>query len=138
MKVQCVVDRPDAEATEALVSAKMYVPGRMTYGVKIGREYLVYGLHLWRSIPFVYVLTSTEVTIHLTNVPLSLFEVTDERVSRFWKVRHWPDGDVTLWPTSLYQDYYIEDLFDGKEVIVQDFQRLRRVLEAEADEAGYL
>ncbi len=138
MKVRCIADRPDAKATEALVAAKMYWSGRMTYGVKVDREYLVYGMHLWQSIPFVYVLTSTEVTIHLTNVPLSLFEITDERVSRFWKVRYWPDGDVTLWPSSLYQDFYIEDLVEGKEAVVQDFQRLRRVMEAEADEAGYL
>jgi hypothetical protein len=46
--------------------------------------------------------------------------------------------NASPWPTSLYQDYYIEDLWEGKEAVVQDFQRLRRVLEAEADEGGYI
>jgi hypothetical protein len=133
MEVRCIADLPDGNVADTLVAAKLFFPGRQVYGVKVGQEYLVYGMQFWRNIPYVFVLTSTDVAIHLSAVPLSLFEISNNRVSRFWNVRHWPDGDVTMWPPLLYQDFLTEDLYDGKREVVEAFQRLRRVMEAEAE-----
>ena len=63
--------------------------------------------------------------------PLELFKITDGRAPRFWEVRLWEGGAVTLWPPSFYRDYYHDDLSEEVLSVVTDFNLVRARMESE-------
>ena len=71
---------------------------------------------------------------HLATVPLCLFEVVDDRISRHWIIRSWDDGTVALWPRSFFSEFYRDDLSEGMPDVAADYERVKRLIEAEASE----
>jgi hypothetical protein len=132
MKVRCVADHPNTDQVQTLESARLAFPGQQ-YGVTKNKEYYVYGVHTFNGIPHVYVNLRSADSPQLVSVPLLLFEVIDGHVSRSWEVRHWPDGDLTLWPPPLYEDFFAESVSDGIPEYFEKFDRLRKVIETEAE-----
>lgn len=106
-----------------------YRAGKQVFKVIVGREYLVYGMFFQAGVPWVQLL---EEFGYIYPVPLCLFEIVDGRVSKYWKVRYDEKG-VTLWPPSFSREFYLDDLIEGKREILEDFQRVREMIEQEAN-----
>ncbi len=92
--------------------------------LQVGNRYPVLGLQydvgsiIWGTGAWVQVPIARD---RLLFAPLYLFEIVDARPSRHWHIRHWPDGAVTLWPSSFYQEYFHGDLEVGKEQAIETF-----------------
>jgi hypothetical protein len=112
-------------------------PEKRSFAVVPGREYIVLGLivdsspHSDTRGAWVDVLMEPEIPT-IISVPLCLFEIVDPRVSRYWEIRVSPEGNIRLWPSSFYREYYHSDLSDRDLEIVKDFWRTYALLEAEA------
>ncbi len=132
MIVKCISQYPTDEQLKDL--GPRFFKNR-TFHVTVGKEYVVLGLgvavkpHSCGLGPSVEIVTDYG---HLTDNPLCLFQIVDGTASRHWEVRETQAGIITLWPSSFYKEYYHDDLSEGVPEVVEDFKRVRALIEAEA------
>lgn len=127
MKVKCISLAPNKQQIEQL--GKYYYPGKQEFYLTVGQIYVVFGMQILGGIPWLELASDTN---YLFSVPLCLFEIIDARVSQYWEVHMDRDGNLLIWPSSFYRDYYYDDLAEGIKEIVEDFNHVRSLIEAEA------
>lgn len=132
MIVRCVSVLPNEEQAKLL--GDNYRPGQRTFGLEFGKEYVVFGIRIFDGMPWVEIASAASFADpgYLYPVPLFLFEIVDGGVSRYWEARRRGDAGLVLEPRSFYRDYYHDDLSEGVPEVVEDFARMRALMEAEA------
>lgn len=130
MIVKCVASLPTRDQAKRL--GEHFRPGRQEFGVIVGETYLVFSLKMLGGEPWVDIADRDAKPGYLFGAPLCLFEILDPRVPSIWEVGVSENGELKVAPSSFFQRYYHDDLFEGVESIVADFLRVRRQLEAEA------
>lgn len=130
MRIKCIASQLTVDQVSALALTHV----RQDFHVTPGREYTVIGLDL--SVGSVVQGTGVWVHLvtdfgHLTWAPLTLFEILDGRVSRYWVARSGPEG-LTLWPQALYREFFHDDLSEDIPEVVATFKRVVEELEAES------
>ena len=107
---------PEDEAALLTVGA-----GYVVIGLQYEVNSIIWGTGAWVQLP---------VAERIVCAPLCLFHLVDRRPSALWETRQWEDGSLTMWPPSLYRDYYHDDLRKGDLTVRQDFlavcERLRQ------------
>ena len=103
MRVKCI-------KTAITVSNKKIINNDISSYMVIGTIFLVYGLRFSLNVTYVYIYDGD----HLLEVPLELFEIIDENVSVFWKVKT-ENGEVTLWPELFSEDEFLENFSEREE-----------------------
>jgi len=126
MRIKCIALLPNDEQAKYLGIGKHYYPGSMVFNLRLGQEYIVYGISFLGGAAWVQIANPSNTYVY--SVPLCLFEITDGTVSKYWVARVDQDGDVFLWPASFYKPYYHDDLTEGVLEIVEDFQRVRQLI----------
>jgi hypothetical protein len=134
MIVRCVSQYPNQKQLD-LLGAK-FLRDR-TFQVTVGKEYIVFGLtigiepdYAGRGL-FIHHLSDSPLG-YVVSTPACLFEIVDGTASRYWEVRLHNQGTITLWPSSFYREYYHDDLTSLVPEVIQDFERVRKTIEAEA------
>ncbi|MFX1412134.1 MAG: hypothetical protein ACFFA6_17475 [Promethearchaeota archaeon] len=128
MRVKCIGLLPNEQQAKQL--GPYYFPGEQAFhGLIVGTEYIVFGLEILGGMPWIQL--SLEDENYLFSAPLCLFAIVDGRVSRYWEARV-KNGNLLLWPTSFYREYYHDQLFEGFQDVVEDFERVRALIETEA------
>lgn len=132
MRVLCRSEYPDEEQLRQL-GKKFY--RRQTFGLEVGKDYVVVGLSLFREshfgrLPLVEFFDGD----HLISAPIILFEISRPRVSGHWLTRTWEDGDLTLWPSLLYEDFFHDRFSDYEPEARAAFMELYEVLKAEDEQ----
>ena len=132
MKVKCVQPYPTPEQIERLGDFHK----KQAFGVTVGNVYLVLALEFHIKLPGF----GTGVMIqfldddgHIGFAPLFLFEIVDGRPSKHWECRFRENGSLTLQPPSFYREYYHDDLSEDVPEVVEDFKRVRALLESESE-----
>lgn len=125
MRLKCIALLPNDKEAK-LLGKSHYYPGRMEFGLKLGHEYIVYGMTFLDGVPWVEI--ANQANTYVYSVPLCLFEIVDGTVSKYWVARFHQNGDFLLWPPSFYTPYYHDDLTDGVPEIVEDFLRVQRLI----------
>lgn len=128
MKIKGVRLLPNKQQAKRL--GRNYYPGQQTFDVEIGKEYVVYCLEIIGGMVWVDYDSGTE---RMSISPLCLFEVIDGRVSKCWELRLTEEGNVLFRPPSFYQEFFHDDLAEGVPEIVSEYQRVRALLEQEAN-----
>ena len=134
MRVRCI----NEELTEEEVKATGLPPGR--WDLTVGKEYLVLGITIPLGNPAHPRGVGLEIERDggtVLTIPLALFEITDDRVSRFWKARvlETPVGRcLCLWPEEFYATYFFDDLSEGFPEVVRTYLAVRERLEREFEE----
>ena len=133
MKVRCNgTSLSDAQQAE-LGTDRRFNP---KYDVKVGKSYLVLALSFIRNSPYF----GSSAIVQIVNesqecqiMPVSLFEIIDPSVSKYWKARSMGNGELKLWPQEFYADFFHDDLSECKPATVQVFERVVKRLESEAE-----
>jgi len=111
---------------------QLYVLGKNAeaknhFAISIGKDYVVFGLTFsYNNMEigcFVQILSDNE---HLVHVPVILFDIVDSRLSSYWEIKTFPDGDITLWPSSFYREYYHDDLTEDVKDVIEDFNIVKQ------------
>ena len=131
MIVKCIAELPTRDQAKRL--GEHYRGSKQSFGLVLGMEYIVFALTILGGEPWVEVTDSELDPGYLWGVPLCLFEIVNPRLSVLWEARIANNGELTLEPPSLSRRNYHDDLFEGVEEVVEDFRRVRRELEKEAD-----
>jgi hypothetical protein len=110
--------------------------GKQDFHLTIGSQYLVFGIQFAIDSE----LHGTGVWLHLVSdhghlswAPISLFDIVDPRVSKHWRI-HVDHYGVRLWPESFFQAFYHDDLSEDVPNVMEDFKKVRALLESEAAE----
>ncbi len=106
---------------------KMINANMETY-LKPNEEYLVLGLYIDKE-PYVYIYEDG----HLFPVPLDLFEIIDNRISKYWIIKNYKDGSIVIQPKEFFRDFFHDDLLEGNEQSVKVFNRIKNEMEKEFD-----
>jgi hypothetical protein len=132
MKVKCILTYPTTEQIQKLGDFNK----NQAFGVTVGKIYLVLALEFYIKLPGF----GTGVMIqfldddgHIGFAPLFLFDIVDDRSSKYWQARFREDGSLILQPPSFYREYYHDDLSEDLPEVVEDFKRVRALLESEAE-----
>ena len=133
MRVRCSGEYPSEELLE-LLGPDFH--RKQAFAISIGNEYLVLGMLFATGEPFGIGpwIQFKEDEGRFGQAPLSLFEIIDPRVSRFWEAVDWKNGVVGLGPPSFDRDFYMEDFMEGVPEIVEDFERVCRLMDSEFDD----
>lgn len=137
MIVECIREVPPKAQHDLL--GDQFRPNKQTFGVTLGKKYLVYGLHIRNGNIWILHHSGTD---YLLSAPLSLFSIVDEHPSSFWVVRPGFDRNgehlsllrnIQIWPELFFQKYFLADLADGIDrSLVSAFERLEEELLEEA------
>jgi len=127
MIVRCISLLPSKQQAKQL--GKYYYPDQQTFGLTIGKEYVVYCLEIHGGMAWVDLVSETN---YLFPAPLCLFEVVDGRVSKYWELRLGEDDSVLFRPPSFFKEYFHDDLAEGVPEVVEEFQKIRTLIETEA------
>ena len=131
MKVKCIATYPSAEQIARLGTG--FYP-KQDFHVTVGREYVVFGMEFYVDSSSRG--TGTWIALvsdygNLMSAPLCIFEITDARVSRFLECRNSDANVVVLWPAPFYREYFHDDLGEGVDIAVEEFKRVRSLIEGE-------
>jgi hypothetical protein len=129
MLVKCVSAVPDASQMKRL--GARYLPGRQEFGLVVGRVYTVFGLRIVDGEPWLDTVDPDREPGYLFSAPLFLFQIVDGRVPGIWQARLDSDGELRIAPPSFFAEFYFDDLFEEIPAVVEDFQRVRRLIEAD-------
>jgi len=112
------------EITEGLIS-KYDNPllAKQDFHLDIGSDYLVFGLYIQKN--GAIVIDCLNKYRHLRDYPLDLFEVVDNRVSKYWEMNISKNGDTTFLPNEYYEnEYFHDDLSEDIPEVVAKFHDL--------------
>jgi hypothetical protein len=127
MRLRCIRRVP--VSVDRVVDLAAYKrPDRTPYDLVVGEEYVAMGLGFWDAKVWIEVATAGD---FLISVPLDEFEIVSGTPSIHWKLEASGDGYVRLWPSSFYQPAYHSDLADRVPAVIDDFERVRKMLEGE-------
>jgi hypothetical protein len=99
------------------------------FNITIGRLYLVYGIQFnGDGTTYIEHLSDSG---NLSEAPLKLFKIKDGQVSKYWQMKTWVDENITLWPSLFYKEYFHDDLSEGMDDNIQNFNNLTKQLEEE-------
>jgi len=128
MKVVCIaIQRPSTSAQNSESSGQL-----IWNRLEIGRQYTVmgmsYGIDAHGSI-----LLEIPDEHYVIDAPLDLFDIVDERPSRYWLARKFGDHGLHLWPEAFYIDYFHDRLSDFDPELTAIYRELRARMESEFD-----
>jgi hypothetical protein len=113
------------DEAEAELLAGRYTPGQQAFSVRVGSEYVVYGIDLTERMPWIYIADEYE---QISPAPLCLFSVVDSRVPHVWEVHVSDEFRISLGPACLWREGFIEDLLAREPATMDEFRRLTREL----------
>ena len=124
MKVKCIGTRLSNEQARQIQDRD---GAKVDYQLTVGNEYLVLGITM--VIPNEPV--GGGVQYQILNdyggcriVPAGLFEIVDNRVSKYWRARYDEDGALMLWPDEFFSEFFHDDLSEGLAPQVEMFDKI--------------
>ena len=132
MKVRCIADKLSAEQKLILGMPESQNPN---YQITVGMIYTVLGISYQTQSNYcngIMLEIQEDQKESCISIPLSLFEVVDPRVSRYWIARQ-EKYDMTLWPKEFYTAFFHDDLTDGIKEVMEIYRRVANNIESEFD-----
>lgn len=137
MKVRCIRNIIDEELEEKVGLPKGEGPRDYSSRITIGKEYTVLSVSHFLDSGFYYgyypVLDIKDDAGTLSSLPLFLFDVIDDRPSKYWHFSYDRERKVcAMSPKSfIEEEFYHDDLSEGFPEIEADFERVCALLENE-------
>ena len=133
MRVRCISALPDRSQTQRL--GRTYIQGRQQFGLVVGKVYTVFGLRVRSGEIWIDIVDPDSYPGYLYSAPLLLFTIEDPQVPPIWEAHLNLSEELRLAPPSFFAEYYFDDLFEEVPEDVNDFLRVRKIMES-ADETA--
>ncbi|GGY12420.1 hypothetical protein [Paludibacterium paludis] len=127
MKVFCkAIQLPNRETGNELGEQRVWSH------LEIGKLYTVMGMSCGIGSPGDVSLELPD-EYYVIDAPLCLFDIVDERPSRYWRTRKFGDQGLHLWPEEFYIEYFHDRLSDFDPELTAIYRELRTRMEREFD-----
>jgi len=135
MKVKCIATSLNEEQIKLCTERQL---GHSWCSLVVGEIYPVFGL---TASPHYYGGLSYEVehglgAEYIVGVPFCLFEIVDDRPSKYWKAKRISETTLALWPEEFYAEYFHDDLSNHFPEALENFRKLKKILESEHSDPG--
>lgn len=131
MKIKCIRKKP---TDSQIIKLGRTYNNNQIFDITVGNIYTVLSVQYMYESTFFgtgIIVQIKDDQQHLSFAPICLFAIVDNRVSKYWEVFDRGDGEIQLCPPSFNQKYYHDDLSEGIPEIVEDFERVCSLLDAE-------
>lgn len=131
MKVRCIANT-GTDIPESYFLPHLGYKKEMEFNLVVGKEYVVYALYEWQGKVWYYI-CDERYTYYPIHNPAPLFEVVDNRLSKYWTVEIAANGLLTLAFEQWFAepDFY-EKLTAQKEKEVLIFDKVKYLMDIEA------
>jgi hypothetical protein len=99
-------------------------------GLDLDKIHIVYGIEKQIDKTLYFVYTGE----HITYIPDYMFEIMDDKPSKFWLEKKWVSGSITLWPELFYKEYFFEDFGEYDDVLRKEFEIVLENFEKESND----
>ena len=131
MKIRCIANT-GANLPESYFLPHLGYKKESEFQLSVGKEYIVYALYEWEGKIWYYI-CDERYTYYPIHNPAPLFEVVDNRISKYWRFKLAPNGLLTLAFEQWFSDpYFYDNLTDQEEQAVLIFEQIKDLIDAEA------
>ena len=131
MKIRCIANT-GANLPESYFLPHLGYKKESEFQLSVGKEYIVYALYEWEGKIWYYI-CDERYTYYPIHNPAPLFEVVDNRISKYWRFKLAPNGLLTLAFEQWFSDpYFYDKLTDQEEQAVLIFEQVKDLIDAEA------
>lgn len=131
MKIRCIANT-GASLPESYIDPMRGYTKELEFPLTVGKEYIVYALYT-RQGKIWYYICDENYTYYPMQNPAPLFEVVDDRVSKYWRVKLSPNGLLEIAFEEWFADpYFYDKLTDQEEAEVLIFEKVKERMDAEA------
>jgi hypothetical protein len=131
MKVRCIANTGKFLPDNYLDPARGYTK-QIDLPLTVGKEYIVYAMREWQG-KFWYYICDDSYSYYPIQTPAPLFEVVDNRVSRYWRLMVYPNGVLRIAFEEWFADpNFYDKLTDQEEAEVLIFEKVKELMDAEA------
>jgi len=124
MKVKCVSEAVPPQLQDA-VSVGPHFEGRRTFGVVLGEVYAVFGIEVFKGIPWVQVEVARD---EIIPAPLALFSIVDPAIPDLWEARLDGADRLIMWPAAFFTPGFHELVYNGDPHATAALERIRQML----------
>ncbi|MEO6860465.1 MAG: hypothetical protein ABI180_02780 [Microcoleus sp.] len=130
MKIRCIANTGASLPDDYIEPAIGYTKD-IQFSLTIGQEYVVYAFGEWRGTIWYYICDDNYSYYPMQN-PAPLFEVIDDRVSKYWRFKLSPNGFLMIAFEQWFTDpYFYDKLTDYEEAEVEIFEKVKELMDAE-------
>jgi hypothetical protein len=131
MKIRCIATT-GADIPESYFLPHLCYQKETDFQVTVGQEYVVYALYEWEGKIWYYICDDNS-TYYPIHKPAPLFEVLDDRVSKYWRFKLEPNGLLIIAFEQWFSEpYFYDKLTDQEEREVLIFEKVKELMDAEA------
>jgi hypothetical protein len=130
MRVRCIANTGKNLPENYIDPARGYTK-TIELPLTVGKEYMVYAIRLWQGIVWYYI-CDDNYSYYPIQTPAPLFEVVDNRVSKYWRFMLNPNGVLRfVFEQWLNDPYFYDKLTDQEEAEVEIFDKVKELMDAE-------
>ncbi|MEC4985068.1 MAG: hypothetical protein SAJ37_11710 [Oscillatoria sp. PMC 1068.18] len=131
MKVRCLANKSKFLPENYLDPVRGYTK-ELEFNLTLDREYIVYAIKSARGQTWYY-LCDDRYTYYPIPNPAPLFEIVDNRLSQYWRLKLAENGLLEIaFAEWLTDNYFYDKLTDQEEKEVLIFERVKELIDAEA------
>ncbi|MCC3530940.1 MAG: hypothetical protein JGK21_23570 [Microcoleus sp. PH2017_22_RUC_O_B] len=130
MRVRCIANTGKNLPENYIDPARGYTK-KIELPLTVGKEYVVYAIRLWQGIVWYYI-CDDNYSYYPIQTPAPLFEVVDNRVSKYWRFMLNPNGVLRfVFEQWLNDPCFYDKLTDQEEAEVEIFDKVKELMDAE-------
>jgi hypothetical protein len=130
MRVRCIANTGKNLPENYIDPARGYTK-TIELPLTVGKEYMVYAIRLWQGIVWYYI-CDDNYSYYPIQTPAPLFEVVDNRVSKYWRFMLNPNGVLRfVFEQWLNDSCFYDKLTDQEEAEVEIFDKVKELMDAE-------
>jgi hypothetical protein len=130
MKVRCIANT-GLSLPEEYLDPRVGYTKQLKFALTVGKEYTVYAFYEWQGQVWYYLCDDNYMYYPMKN-PAPLFEVSDSRVSKYWRFNLSENGLLRIAFQEWFTDrYFYDKLTDQNEAEVLIFEKVKDLMDAE-------
>ena len=130
MIIRCIANTGEDLPENYIDPARGYTK-KIELPLTVGKEYVVYAIRAWQGIVWYYI-CDDNYSYYPIQTPAPLFEVVDNRVSKYWRFMLNPNGVLRFVFEQWFTDpYFYDKLTDQEEAEVEIFDKVKELMDAE-------
>lgn len=131
MRIRCIANTGASLPESYIAPAKGYKK-ETEFPLTVGKDYTVYALKEWKGSVWYYICDDNSMYYPMQN-PAPLFEVIDNRMSKYWRFKLYPNGLLKIAFEQWFSDtYFYDKLTNQEEAEVLIFEKVKELIDAEA------
>ncbi|MDF0554534.1 hypothetical protein [Kamptonema sp. UHCC 0994] len=131
MKVRCIANTGEFLPDNYLDPARGYTR-KIELPLTVGEQYIVYAMREWQGKVWYYI-CDNNYSYYPIQTPAPLFEVVDNRVSKYWRLMFDANGVLRIAFDQWFTDAnFYDKLTDQEEAEVLIFEKVKELMDAEA------